>query len=89
MMMIGLAALALVLAAIPALQFHANLREYRPPPAASRLPGDPNGPSLSVLIPAPTRNAPSALLCSRSWPAGASSLKSWCWTIIPMTPRPT
>ena len=37
MMMIGLAAVALVLAAIPALLFHANLREYRPPPAASRL----------------------------------------------------
>jgi Glycosyl transferase family 2 len=52
MMMIGLAALALVLAAIPALLFHANLREYRPPPAASRLPGDANGRSLSVLIPA-------------------------------------
>jgi Glycosyl transferase family 2 len=51
-MMIGLAALALVLAAIPALMFHANLREYRPPPAASRLPGDANGRSLSVLIPA-------------------------------------
>jgi Glycosyl transferase family 2 len=52
MMMIGLAALALVLAAIPALMFHANLREYRPPPAASRLPGDAKGRSLSVLIPA-------------------------------------
>ena len=52
MMMIGLAALALVLAAIPALLFHANLREYRPPLAASRLPRDAKGRSLSVLIPA-------------------------------------
>ena len=52
MMMIGLALIALVLAAIPALLFHANLREYRPPPAASRLPRDAKGRSLSVLIPA-------------------------------------
>ena len=52
MMMIGLAAFALVLAAVPALLFHANLREYRPPPAASRLPGDAKVRSLSVLIPA-------------------------------------
>ena len=28
-----------------------------------------------------------ALLCKRSSPAGASSLKFWCWTIIPRTPR--
>jgi Glycosyl transferase family 2 len=52
MMMIGLAAVALVLAAIPALLFHANLREYRPPPPASRSLGDAKVRSLSVLIPA-------------------------------------
>ena len=39
MMTIGLAVVVLVLAAIPALLFRANLRAYRPPPAASR-PGD-------------------------------------------------
>jgi len=52
MMMIGLAAVALVLAAIPALLFHANLRKYRPPPAASSLRKDATVRSLSVLIPA-------------------------------------
>ncbi len=59
-MMIGLAAAALLLAAIPALLFHANLREYRPPCAAttdSRQLATP--PPLSVLIPA--RNEESSI----------------------------
>jgi len=70
MVMIGLAALALVLAAIPALLFHANLREYRPPPAASSLRGNALVRPLSVLIPARNeestiRAAVQAVLASR------------------------
>ena len=37
MIAIGLAAVVLVLAAIPALLFRANLREYRPPPRGHRV----------------------------------------------------
>jgi hypothetical protein len=51
-MMIGLAAVALVLAAIPALLFRANLREYRSPTTALNPRRDADVRSLSVLIPA-------------------------------------
>jgi hypothetical protein len=51
-MMIGLTAVAVVFAAIPALLFRANLRVYRPPPAPSSPGDDGTLPALSVLIPA-------------------------------------
>jgi hypothetical protein len=52
MITIGLTAAVVVIAAIPALMFRANLRAYRPPPAAPRLGRDGPVPALSVLIPA-------------------------------------
>jgi hypothetical protein len=54
MITIGLSAVVvmIVCAAVPALLFHANLRAYRPPPAASSLRGDGTVPALSVLVPA-------------------------------------
>jgi Glycosyl transferase family 2 len=52
MITVGLTAVVLVLAAIPALLFRANLRAYRPPPAASVPDSDGTVPALSVLIPA-------------------------------------
>jgi hypothetical protein len=51
-MMIGLTAVAVIFAAIPALLFCANLRLYRPPPAPSSPGDDGTVPALSVLIPA-------------------------------------
>jgi hypothetical protein len=51
-MMIGLTAVALIFAAIPALLFRANLRAYHPPPAPSSPCDDGTVPALSVLIPA-------------------------------------
>lgn len=52
-----LAGIALVLAAIPALLFLANLRLYRPPPAP-----DADSPSVSILIPA--RNEEAAIVAA-------------------------
>jgi hypothetical protein len=52
MMTIGLAVIVLVLAVVPALLFRANLRAYRPPPAASEPCDVGTVPALSVLIPA-------------------------------------
>jgi hypothetical protein len=52
MMEIGLTAVILVLAVIPALLFRANSRRYRPPPPASAPGKDGTVPALSVLIPA-------------------------------------
>lgn len=49
MILTVVAAVALLLAAVPALLFRANLRAYRPPPAPPR---GGNVPALSVLIPA-------------------------------------
>ena len=40
MMTIGLTAVVVVCAVIPALLFHANLRVYRPPPEASNRGAD-------------------------------------------------
>ncbi len=59
MIAIGLAAVALVFAAIPALLFRANLRAYCPPPAAPSPGKGGTVPALSVLIPA--RNEESAI----------------------------
>jgi hypothetical protein len=52
MMTIGLAVIVLVLAAVPAVLFRANLRAYLPPPAASGPCDIGTVPALSVLIPA-------------------------------------
>jgi hypothetical protein len=52
MIAIVLTAIALVLAGVPALLFRANLRQYRPPPAATGSAIDGSIPALSVLIPA-------------------------------------
>lgn len=52
MIAIGLAAVALVLAAIPALLFRVNLHRYRPPPPACALGKDGTVLAISVLIPA-------------------------------------
>lgn len=47
MIAVALAAVSLLLAAIPALLFRANLRAYRPPPSAPSI-----VPAVSILIPA-------------------------------------
>ncbi len=52
MMTIGLTAVVVVFAAIPAILCHANLRAYSPPPATSSLGAIGIVPALSVLIPA-------------------------------------
>jgi hypothetical protein len=52
MILTGLVALALILAAIPALLFRANLRAYRPPPAESDSAKTAISSKISVLIPA-------------------------------------
>jgi hypothetical protein len=56
-MMVGLAASVFLLAVIPALLFRANLRAYRPPPAAPEPSGAATRPAVSVLIPARNEEA--------------------------------
>jgi hypothetical protein len=70
MIAIGLTAVVLVLAAIPALLFRANLRAYRPPPAAASQDTFEVVPAISILIPARNeenviRDAVQAALTSR------------------------